>query len=159
MKTNVPHWTLLFLILPIILIAGVCVGSKPSQNIQTVYNHTTPDGASLDDLVHRIYGSEFRVVDVSKDDGFLPAKVSEGTLPSTAVSKLGHELEGYVLILYLITDKGRVAKPIVVKTTEKALDQITLEAMDGWRFVPASFKGKPVWSTAAQEFVFKKKEK
>ncbi len=136
---------------------GDCAGSpKPPRRQQTVYNHTTAEGAHLDALVHKYYQTNFKLVDIN-GQGFAPANVSEGTTsPDKAITDTGEKLAGSVLVVYLITDQGRVIYPIVVESTEARLNPTALRAMEAWRFRPATLNGKPVWSAAAQEFIFKK---
>ena len=140
-----------------IMLFCACASQSSSQNCQTVYNHITAEGSNLDFMIHKLYNNQYTVIDIRNESEFKAAKVSEGSMPRDAVSKDGQELEGYVLIVYVITDAGKVIKPVVIKRTDKDLDEIALKAMEGWRFVPATLNGKPVWSTAAQEFIFKKK--
>ena len=136
---------------------GECAGSpKQTRRQQTVYNHTTAEGARLDALVHKFYQTNFRIVDIS-GKGFVPVKASEDTtLPDTSITDTGEKLAGSVLVVYLITDQGRVIYPIVVESTDERLNPTALRAMEAWRFRPATLNGKAVWSAAAQEFKFKK---
>ncbi len=136
---------------------GECAGSpKQPRRQQTVYNHTTAAGAHVDALVHQFYQTNFKIVDIN-GKGFVPVKVSEGTtLPDKAITDTGEKLAGSVLVVYLITDQGRVIYPIVVESTDARLNPTALKAMEAWRFRPATFNGKAVWSAAAQEFIFKK---
>ncbi|MFI5331670.1 MAG: TonB family protein [Desulfobaccales bacterium] len=136
---------------------GECAGSpKQPRRQQTVYNHTTTEGAPLDALVHKFYQTNFKIVDIN-GKGFVSAKVSEGTTsPDKAITDTGEKLAGSVLVVYLITDQGRVIYPIVVESTDERLNPTALRAMEAWRFRPATLNGKAVWSAAAQEFIFEK---
>ncbi len=136
---------------------GACAASpKQPRRQQTVYNHQTTEGAPVDALVHQYYQTNFKIVDIS-GKGFVPVKVSAGTtLPDTARTDTGEKLAGRVLVVYLITDQGRVIYPIVVESTDERLNPTALSAMEAWRFRPATLNGKAVWSAAAQEFIFKK---
>jgi hypothetical protein len=81
---------------------------QPRRQQQIVYNHTTAAGAHLDALVHKFYQTNFKIVDIN-GKGFVPAKVSEGTtVPDKARSDHGQGLAGSVLVVYLITNQGRV---------------------------------------------------
>ena len=138
--------------------AGYCGTSLTQSDKPIVYNCITPEGASLDQLVHRSYETRFRIIDIASKDGFIPAKVSTGTLPEKALSEKGQDIAGYVLAFYLINDQGQVTDPIIVKSTDKQLNRTALKAMAEWRFIPATLRGKNVWSTAAQEFTFRKRK-
>jgi len=138
--------------------SGECADSakQPRRQQQIVYNHTTAEGAHVDALVHKFYQTNFKIVDIN-GKGFVPAKVSEGTtLPDKSTADNGQELAGSVLVVYLITDQGRVIYPIMVESTDERLNPTTLRTMEAWRFRPATLTGKAVWSAAAQEFIFKK---
>jgi TonB family protein len=138
--------------------SGECAGSakQPRRQQQLVYNHTTVEGAHLDALVHKFYQTNFKIVDIN-GKGYVPAKVSEGTtLPDKSTADNGQGLAGSVLVVYLITDQGRVIYPIIVESTDERLNPTALKAMEAWRFRPATLTGKVVWSAAAQEFIFKK---
>jgi TonB family protein len=77
-----------------------------------------------------------------------------GGLPGTAHSADGEPLEGYVLVAYIISAEGLVEHPVVIKSTDAALNPTALAAMEEWRFAPGTLKGQPVATTAAQEFKF-----
>ena len=136
---------------------GECAGSpKQPRRQQTVYNHTTTEGAPVDALVHQYYQTNFKIIDIN-GQGFVPAEASADTAcPDKAVTDTGEKLAGSVLVVYLITDQGRVIYPIVVESTDVRLNPTALRAMEAWRFRPATLNGKAVWSAAAQEFIFKK---
>lgn len=136
---------------------GECAGSpKQPRRQQTVYNHTTAAGAHVDALVHKYYQTNFKIVDIS-GQGFVPVKALEDTtLPDKALTDTGERLAGSVLVVYLITDQGRVIYPIVVESTDERLNPTVLSAMEAWRFRSATLNRKAVWSAAAQEFIFKK---
>jgi TonB family protein len=137
--------------------SGQCANSpKQPRRQQTVYNHKTTAGTHVDGLVHQFYQTNFKIIDIS-GTGFVPAKVAKGTtLPDKARAENGQELAGSVLVVYLVTDQGRVIYPIIVESTDERLNQTALKAMEAWRFRSATLKGKAVWSAAAQEFIFKK---
>ena len=50
-----------------------------------------------------------------------------------------------VIIEAVITDRGEVVSPRVLKsTTESMLNQAALDAVRQWRYEPARFRGQPV---------------
>ena len=96
-----------------------------------VYNHTTPAGAHVDALVHQYYQTNFKIVDIN-GQGFVPVKAAAGTtLPDEARTDTGEKLAGSVLVVYLITDQGRVIYPIVVESTDAATQPDGLESHGG----------------------------
>ena len=54
-------------------------------------------------------------------------------------------MSGQVIIEAVITDRGEVISPRVMKsTTESILNQAALDAVRQWRYEPARFRGQPV---------------
>ena len=54
-------------------------------------------------------------------------------------------MSGQVIIEAVITDRGEVISPRVMKsTTESMLNQAALDAVRQWRYEPARFRGQPV---------------
>jgi protein TonB len=51
---------------------------------------------------------------------------------------------GIVVVSCQIDDKGSVASATVAKSTNPAFDQAALDAVEKWKFRPASKDGKPV---------------
>jgi len=148
------------LLLVITMLTGISkYAGAQNGNLQNIYNHITEEGAPLDVLIHRTYGNKYRVIDIRKENGFVPAKVAGGTMPRYCILKDGVEVTGYVLLFYLINDQGRAEEPVVVRSTDERLNATVLGAVDTWRFAPPSVNGKNVWSTAAQEFEFGKRER
>lgn len=119
-----------------------------------VYNNSEAGDTPLDRAVKKAYAEKFTIKDTTAAAGYLPPKPVMGGLPATAQTAEGESLEGYVLIAYIITAEGLVEQPVVIRTTNEVLNQTALAAMEEWRFAPGTMKGKPVATTAAQEFKF-----
>lgn len=49
-----------------------------------------------------------------------------------------------VYVLFVVDPKGRVTKPIVQKSTDRAFERAALNAVKQWRFEPGKRKGEPV---------------
>jgi TonB family protein len=137
-----------------LLAFGLWVLTAHAQQKPVVYNNSEAGDTPLDRAVKKAYAEKFAITDTTAAAGYQSPKPIAGGLPATAQSADGEPLEGYVLIAYVISAEGLVEHPIVLKTTNEALNQTALDAMEEWRFVPGTVKGKPVATTAAQEFKF-----
>lgn len=124
--------------------------SKP-----TIYNHVTKEGGPHDQAVKDAYAPKFTIVDIADSSAYTRPKPTAGSLPKEARDEAGSSVSGYVLIAYIVTIDGRATEPVVLKSTDKRLDSTALKAMEAWRFQPARLNGKPISTTAAQEFHFK----
>ncbi len=140
------------LLVLVVSLAFGCIAQ--AQQKPVVYNNAEAGDTPLDRAVKKIYAEKFAVTDITAAAGYVSPKPVVGTLPTAAQSPEGEPLEGYVLIAYIISAEGLVEHPVVLRTTHEALNQTALAAMDEWRFVPGTVKGKPVATTAAQEFKF-----
>jgi TonB family protein len=124
------------------------------QGKPVVYNNAESGDTPLDRAVKKAYAPDFTIIDVTTAAGYESPRPTVGGLPRTAKNDEGEPLEGYVLAAYLISEKGLVEHPIVLRSTHEDLSRTALAAMETWRFVPGTVKGKPVATTAAQEFTF-----
>jgi len=120
----------------------------------TVYNHVGDEITPIDLLVKAALEPAFTVVDIKDGAGYVSPKVTEAQFPHLASTPEGEPLGGDVLVAYVVSAKGRVMSPIVLETADKRLDSMALEAMEGWRFTPATVDGVAVAAAAAQQFSF-----
>lgn len=127
-------------------------GQVPAKPI--VYNHIEGESTPDDEAIKKAYAAKFTILDIRNSAGYVKAEVNSGTLPNAAKSDSGESLAGYVLVAYIITKHGRASEGVVLKTTDKRLNNAAIGAIKDWRFTPAKLKGVPIASTAAQEFNF-----
>jgi TonB family protein len=120
----------------------------------TLYNHITEEGAAIDPLIRAAFTPKFTVVDVRDSADFVQPTAKAGDCPRIARTTAGEPLGGSVLVAYVITVEGHVANPVILKSADERLNSIATNAMESWRFAPATLKGVPVGTTAAQEFTF-----
>jgi len=138
-----------------VLLASVVFGlTSHAQQKPVVYNNSEAGDTPLDRAVKNACAEKFAVTDTTAAAGYASPKPVMGGLPATASSADGEPLEGYVLVAYIISAEGLVEQPVVLRTTNEALNQTALATMEEWRFAPGTIKGKPVATTAAQEFKF-----
>jgi TonB family protein len=111
-------------------------------------------GVVLDRQIKEAYGARYRVVDTRESEGYAEPVPVAGQMPTSPLIEPGHLLGGYVLVVYIVSDQGLVADPVVVTSSDRRLSQAALQAMAQWRFKPGTLKGAAVATTAAQEFSF-----
>jgi len=73
----------------------------------------------------------------------LPTPVSQVS-PKYAFDLRRDEVEGKVVVSYIITAQGDVANAVVTSSTEKAFERTTLAAIKQWKFMPAMRDGVAV---------------
>jgi TonB family protein len=128
-------------------------GETPESILaRTVFNRITPESLEIDAAAKNAYGCRYIFADVS--GGLERAKPKAGGLPKAPIGSDGQPKAGKVLIAYIITADGVAADPVVLESTDGQLTETALQAMQAWRFQPASFNGRAVASLAAQEFPF-----
>jgi hypothetical protein len=135
----------------LVLLLGITTAGADKP---TVYNHITEEGTAIDPLVKAALAPNVTIVDIRDSDRYVQPKLTAGKLPRVARIPDGNQLGGHVLVAYVITTKGRVGEPVVIKTTDERLNGIAIKAMEGWRFTPATLNGATVATTAAQDFNF-----
>jgi TonB family protein len=102
----------------------------------------------IDSTMKRSEESDFKEIEKQP----VPAKRVMPDYPDNARKK---NLEGTVWVKCLISRRGDVLKAIVVKSDNPIFDEPSLGAMKQWKFVAASFKGKPVAVWVLMPFRFK----
>lgn len=139
-----------FFFLALAICTAVHAADKP-----VVYNKADGGDTPLDRAIKKFYADKFTIEDATIASGYASPKPTAGGLPQIALNDAGEPLAGYVLIAYIVTEDGLASDPVVLNSSNEELNHTALDAMKEWRFVPGSIKGKPVRTTAAQEFVFK----
>jgi protein TonB len=73
-----------------------------------------------------------------------PPKALYQPSPNYSARLRHEEVEGRVVVSFLVDPSGEVRELRIVQTTEQRLNRPTLEAMRQWRFSPALKRGVPV---------------
>lgn len=136
-------------LLPLLAVAVMLAADKPK-----VYNRVTAETTEIDPLVKKALHGKFTIVDIGKGQEYAPPRWLEGTIVRKARHPDGGWLGGKLLAGYVLTAEGRVAEPVVLKTSDERLNSLALESMKSWRMEAAKLDGKAVATTAAQEFEF-----
>ncbi|MFO7724213.1 MAG: energy transducer TonB [Oceanipulchritudo sp.] len=71
-------------------------------------------------------------------------KLLEGEMPSYTDEARQHGAEGTVVIEALVDESGRVFAAEVVESVDSELDNVTLAAIETWKFQPALEDGRKV---------------
>ena len=120
-----------------------------------VYDHVTPEGAGVDELVNHALEGKYTILPVVDSPDYVNPQVAAGSMPETARTASGEILSGYVLLGYVVTAEGNVSDVTILKSTDERLNATALKATESWHFTPATLKGAPIATTAAQEFNFR----
>ncbi len=108
----------------------------------------------IDRLTRSAYSSEVTIVDIVDHKNYVSAEPIAGPNPHTALTESGEQLQGTVWVAYVVTAKGQVAKPRVLKTTDKRIDRTALKALKQWRFTPGKLNDVAVATAVATPFHF-----
>jgi TonB family protein len=148
-------------VLPIqVVLVLLLLGIAPALRAQViqkpiVYNNLEGDGSQeLDRSIKQAYSPRYTIVDTRASDGYVEPSPTAGSMPGTIQDEKGVVLAGYVLVAYIVGTDGKVADPVVLKTSDSRLEKAALDVMGHWRFTPGKVGGESVATTAAQEFTF-----
>jgi TonB family protein len=64
--------------------------------------------------------------------------------PAYSAKGLKNHTQGGVVLMIIIDEKGRASTPYVTRSLEPSLDLAAVQAVERWRFQPATFQGSPV---------------
>ena len=101
-----------------------------------------------------VYGGKFKIVDFGDERSYIPAKITHRVTPEPVV-EFGQAVKGHVLVVFVVTADGRVKEPLVLRSTNRKLNQPVLDTVVRWRCTPARLRGVAVPTTLGQDFDFK----
>jgi TonB family protein len=120
-----------------------------------VYNDVAGDGSQeLDRSIKQAYSGRYTIEDTRAGDGYVEPSPTAGSMPGAIKDEKGAILTGYVLVAFIVGTDGKVADPVVLRTSDGRLEKAALDVMGQWKFTPGKVGGEPVATTAAQEFTF-----
>jgi TonB family protein len=118
-----------------------------------VYNHIAGAATDMDRLAHQTYETDFKVVDIRSQDGaYSPPTLKMAPQPKAPGDISGKPITGTVVVFFIVTAEGKVAKPVIINSTDRRLNLRVLETLAQWTFEPAQLNGKSVASIGGQEF-------
>ncbi len=138
-------------------LSGTAVSkTKPDRGKPPVYREVkTESSQDVELAMRRAYASKFTVVPVSRAAGFVPSKCTRRIVPTPQRDTRGRMLGGNIRVAFMITSEGRIVQPIILSSTNNALDPVVLSTMMSWRGTPARLNGAPVSCIEWQDFTFR----
>ncbi len=88
-----------------------------------------------------------------------PPQPTDQPAPAYPFDLRKEQCEGQVTLLFTVTSDGRVANPVVVKSSNWVFRDLALNAVRKWKYTPALKDGRPVSAKVSQSFVFVVPEK
>ncbi len=123
-------------------------GRKP-----TVYNYVGKGPEQTVEPGLKPFYERFNVVNFTDDHGYTRSKCTKRLIPRP-VSDFGRYAKGFVSVGFIVTSNGRVIEPVVLRSTNRKLDNTVLETISQWRGTPALLKGVPIAILLYQDFKF-----
>ncbi len=87
-------------------------------------------------------------------DAYIAPKVMEQVRPERVFYMNNREVEGYVTLEMFINSEGEIASARVMYTTSELAVDNALEAIEQWKFEPATVYGQPVGVWVAYNLPF-----
>lgn len=136
------------------LLFTLCLAVCHAQEKPLVYNHMEGEESPLGKAVVEALKSKVTIIEIPATKDYVRPKAISGHVPRAARTSSGESLQGSVVAGYVVTVDGKVAEPVIVKSSDERLNEHVLKAMEGWRLRPATLKGVSISTMAAQEFNF-----
>ncbi len=126
---------------------------KPAKSSATVvYNFVGTGAGGFDREAKAAYAGKFKFVDVTEADGYEhPRKHPPLYFYRDPRRGGNYGLEGNVVIACILSPRGYVIEPRVLRSTNKRLEGELLTAISRDTYVPAKMKGVAVHSLLAGE--------
>ncbi len=147
----------------ILLAVGLVVGAgglgapgaaaaQPAPEKPVIYNWSLEPGAVLDEIMHQTYDAAFQVVDFTdRDHIYVPPHLTAETAPIAPVDASGRLIEGKVVVFFIITAAGRVAHPVILRSSDPRLSAAVLKALAHRVYEPAWIDGRNVAMATGEE--------
>ena len=142
-------------------------GRSKGEAIDTVINMTfqfevkevllvekfSPDAT----LLEHYEGFDYHACNVQNLDRVpTPLNIVEPTYPQEWMKQ---DIAGNIIVDFFIDETGKARFPTAIPGTNELLAGIAVAAVQQWRFIPPTAKGKPVLVRARQVFTFEKEDK
>ena len=143
----------------ILIVVSVVRGQPPGTNEKPlVYNNVTGGSDAIDRDAKKAYAGKFRFIDVRQKDGFVP-----GGLKGLYTSQIRFrdprsmrqsQVPGKVIYTFIVTPDGQVLDPRILHSTDERVSKYLIEKISTERYLPARFRGAPVYSLHGDEWKF-----
>jgi TonB family protein len=119
----------------------------------TVYNYVGTGPGHTDEPGLKPFYERFNVVNFTDDHGYTRSKCTRPVMPRPVWGG-GFYAKGSVSVAFVVTSTGRVIEPVVLRSTDRRLDNTVLETILRWRGTPALLNGRPIAILLYQDFTF-----
>lgn len=82
------------------------------------------------------------------------AAIIKSAVPLYPAGPLAQRLPGRVVVEGIVDAAGDIIEVFIVRSTDGRFEEPAAEALKGYKFEPARYKGHPVLDVVSQEFVF-----
>ena len=118
-----------------------------------LYNYIVKEADPADQVIRDRYGSKYEIVEIRKGS-YVSAKLTNAPFPNPVYDKANMEVVGTVRVFVVITADGRLVDPFIVGEANPLLTGPVLEALQGYRAIPARVNGAPVAVVDGLKFTF-----
>lgn len=134
---------------------GIASAQNAQDRSRVVVYNAISDDPSADRAARNAYTGKYRVIDIKTGDGFSPARL-KGRSPYPRDPRSMRELAtpAKAVVVYLVTPEGSVIEPRIVKSTDQRVANYLIKSIMPQRYVPAKFRGAPVFSINVTEVTF-----
>ncbi|HZF31514.1 MAG TPA: energy transducer TonB [Gammaproteobacteria bacterium] len=84
---------------------------------------------------------------------YIPAEAILRKAPNYPGRALGVGREGWAKVSFIISEEGEVIAPMIEDSSHPDFDEPTLQAIEKWRYKPATLDGKPVEQSMVQTII------
>ena len=146
---------LAFSLIPAFLVSSLHAKERAEgRQKPVVYNHVLEEGNAEDQIVKARYGNKYRIVEFRNDPTYIRSKNTKRVIPKPQRDVAGKLVTGSVRVCLIVTAQGRVADPFVIRSTNRKLDPVVLEAIKYWRGEPARLHGQAISIALSQDVTF-----
>ena len=146
---------------PVPIIVGALVlllsGTKSDAQRQSVIYREVkaPLDQQAELAMRRAYEGRFTIVPINRIEGFEPSRCTRRIVPSPQRDRNEQLQGGSIRVAFIITSHGQIVQPVILSSTNRALDPIVLGTIAAWRGTPARLNGIAVSCLEGQDFTFK----
>jgi TonB family protein len=90
---------------------------------------------------------------IARGDAYTPAEPTRRVPPTYPMRALSRGREGWAKVSFIIGEDGAVIEPMIEDSSHPDFDEPTLEAIEKWRYKPATLDGKPIEQSMVQTII------
>lgn len=100
------------------------------------------------------YRDRFNVVDFNDERGYVRSKNTKQVIPRALIEG-GRTVKGFVRVVFIVNENGRVIQPFVLRSTNQKLNDMVIDVIKQWSGRPALLNGTPIAILLGQDFTFR----